>query len=221
MKTLTLETIILTYWGDVYMKRFFKLLRNVLLLALIALSVWTYQNNPNIRIATQDSLATLSYRINELLTNGTTISPNNEKKTTNIKTDTDKTENDDSSDNHVWSNPEAKVYIDISNNAQLRSAAVDAMNAWNRTGAFTFHQINDKKDAQIVINTVDNSDTNAAGHLLKATVNLNRYYLQNELGHAIGLNHTNNVSVMYPKGSIYTIQPQDIKTVKKIYHENN
>lgn len=218
MKTLTLETIILTYWGDIYMKRFFKLLRNVLLLALIALGVWTYQNNPNIRIATQDSLATLSYRINELLTNGTTISPNNEKKITNIKTDTDKTENDDSSDNRVWSNPEAKVYIDISNNAQLRSAAVD------------------------------NSDTNAAGetattynpatgHLLKATVNLNRYYLQNEwygysynriintaeheLGHAIGLNHTNNVSVMYPKGSIYTIQPQDIKTVKKIYHENN
>ncbi len=248
MKTLTLETIILTYWGDIYMKRFFKLLRNVLLLALIALGVWTYQNNPNIRIATQDSLATLSYRINEFLTNETTISPNNEKKTTNIKTDTDKTENDDSSDNRVWSNPEAKVYIDISNNAQLRSAAVNAMNAWNRTGAFTFHQINDKKDAQIVINTVDNSDTNAAGetattynpatgHLLKATVNLNRYYLQNEwygysynrivntaeheLGHAIGLNHTNNVSVMYPKGSIYTIQPQDIKTVKKIYHENN
>ena len=32
------------------------------------------QNNPNIRIATQDSLATLSYRINELLTNETTIS---------------------------------------------------------------------------------------------------------------------------------------------------
>lgn len=80
MKTLTLETIILTYWGDIYMKRFFKLLRNVLLLALIALGVWTYQNNPNIRIATQDSLATLSYRINELLTNGTTISPNNEKR---------------------------------------------------------------------------------------------------------------------------------------------
>src|SRR5699024_3082713 len=103
MKTLTLETIILTYWGDIYMKRFFKLLRNVLLLALIALGVCTYQNNPNIRIATQDSLATLSYRINELLTNETTISPNNEKKTTNIKTDTDKTENDDSSDNRVRS----------------------------------------------------------------------------------------------------------------------
>ena len=120
------------------------------------------------------------------------------------------------------------------------------MNAWNRTGAFTFHQTNDKSSAQIVISTVDDSDTNAAGetattynpstgHLLKADVHLNRYYLQNEwygysnnrivntaeheLGHAIGLNHTNSVSVMYPKGSIYTIQPQDIRNVRKIYHE--
>ena len=102
------------------MKRFFKLLRNVLLLALIALGVWTYQNNPNIRIATQDSLATLSYRINELLTNETTISPNNQKKTTNIKTDTDKTENDDSSDNRVWSNHQEKSYKNISNNTQIK-----------------------------------------------------------------------------------------------------
>ena len=97
-----------------------------------------------------------------------------------------------------------------------------------------------------MISTVDDSDTNAAGetattynpstgHLLKADVHLNRYYLQNEwygysnnrivntaeheLGHAIGLNHTNSVSVMYPKGSIYTFQPQDIQNVRKIYHE--
>ena len=121
------------------------------------------------------------------------------------------------------------------------------MNAWNRTGAFTFKQIDNKKNAQIIVNVVDDSGTDAAGetattynpatgHLLKATVHLNRYYLQNEwygysnnriintaeheLGHAIGLNHTNSVSVMYPKGSIYTIQPQDIKNLKKIYHEN-
>lgn len=230
------------------MKSFFKLLRNILLLALLALGILTYENNSNFRIATQDSLATLSYRINELLTSGTITSSNNEKKTTELKTDTDKTENDTSSDNRVWSHPEAKVYVDINDNAQLRSAAIDAMNSWNRTGAFTFHQIDNKKDAQIIINTVDSSDTNAAGetattynpatgHLLKAAVHLNRYYLQNEwygysynriintaeheLGHAIGLNHTNNVSVMYPKGSIYTIQPQDIKDVKKIYHQKN
>ncbi|EEJ71480.1 M57 family metalloprotease [Lactobacillus ultunensis] len=224
------------------MRPFFRFIRNILLLALLAFGLWTYKNNPNVQIATQDSLATLSYRINQLLTTGTATAPKNSE----IKTDTDKTENDNSADTRVWSKPEATVYVDIKNNVQLRSAAIDAMNAWNRTGAFTFQQINNKKNAQIVITTVDDSDTNAAGetattynpstgHLLKANVHLNRYYLQNEwygysnnrivntaeheLGHAIGLTHTKSVSVMYPKGSIYTIQPQDIKNVRRIYHE--
>lgn len=227
------------------MRTFFRFIRNIFLLALLAFGVWTYKNNPNFQIATNDSLATLSYRINQLLTTGTATAPKNGVNP-NTKTDTDKTENDNSSETRVWSEPEANVYVDIKNNLQLRSAAIDAMNAWNRTGAFTFHQTNDKGRAQIVISTVDDSDTNAAGetattynpstgHLLKADVHLNRYYLQNEwygysnnrivntaeheLGHAIGLNHTNSVSVMYPKGSIYTIQPQDIRNVRKIYHE--
>lgn len=227
------------------MRTFFRFIRNIFLLALLAFGVWTYKNNPDFQIATNDSLVTLSYRINQLFTTGTATAPKNGINS-NTKTNTDKTENDNSSETRVWSKPEANVYVDIKNDLQLRSAAIDAMNAWNRTGAFTFCQTDDKSRAQIVISTVDDSDTNAAGetattynpstgHLLKADVHLNRYYLQNEwygysnnrivntaeheLGHAIGLNHTNSVSVMYPKGSIYTIQPQDIQNVRKIYHE--
>lgn len=227
------------------MRTFFRFCRNVFLLALLAFGVWTCKNDPNIQIATQDSLSTLNYRIQQLLQTGTVTS---NKQKLQIKTDTDKTANDSTSDSRVWSKPEASVYVDIHDNMQLRFAAIDAMNAWNRTGAFTFKQVNSKKGAQIVVSVVDDSGTDAAGetattynpatgHLLKADVHLNHYYLQNEwygysnnrivntaeheLGHAIGLNHTNSVSVMYPKGSIYTIQPQDIKNLRKIYHENN
>lgn len=37
---------------------------------------------------------------------------------------------------------------------------------------------------------------------------------EHELGHAIGLDHTNAVSVMQPAGSFYTIQPDDVQAVQ-------
>ena len=46
-----------------------------------------------------------------------------------------------------------------------------------------------------------------------------KFTCAHELGHAIGLDHNNGVSVMYPKGSVYTIQPGDIKAVQKLYKE--
>lgn len=231
------------------MKTFFRFIRNILLLALLAFGIYTYQHNPNVRIATQDSITTLGQRINQLLTTGKTAPPklgdklntqSNHQEKASLNKETGKNKY------RTWDKPEATVYVDMNNDPTLRAAAIDALNNWNRTGVFSFHQINNKKDAQVVMDVVNQSDTSAAGetmttynpvtgHLLKAVIHLNRFYLQNqwygydnnrivntaehELGHAMGLNHTNGISVMYPKGSMYTIQPQDIRAVKKIYHE--
>lgn len=227
------------------MKNFFRVLRNLILIGLLAFGVWSYQNNSNFRNATNDSIATLRNRISQLVSNGSFKAPNlgdnptskstGSKKATPLKKGA-----------AIWEKPEASVYINLENNPTLRSATMDAINVWNRTGAFTFKQTNDKKTAQIVVNAISESDTSAAGetyttfnpvtkHLMHAKVDLNSFYLQNiwygysnnrivntvehELGHAIGLSHTNGVSVMYPKGSFYTIQPVDIRAVKKLYNE--
>lgn len=231
------------------MRGFFRFLRNLILLALLAFGVWTYQNNDNVRLATNDSLTTLSQRVNQFLTTGEFQLPDlkDQPKTRQqgqAKNET--TDQSNSSDGQTWPQKNATVYLDIKNNQQLRAATIDAMNAWNRTGCFLFKEIDSKKYADIVVSVMDDSGTEAAGqtsttynpaskHLIKAHVELNRYYLQNrwygysnnriintvehELGHAIGLSHNKGVSVMYPKGSLYTIQPRDITAVKKLYHE--
>ncbi|RVU70677.1 MULTISPECIES: matrixin family metalloprotease [Lactobacillus] len=224
------------------MKHFFHFLQNIIFLGIIFFGIWFYQTSPNVRIATNDSLQTLHQRLSQIVTTGNLAPPKlsdpdqTDQATTGKKAVTDR-----------WSKPEATIYVDLNNNHLLRSATLDAISLWNRTGAFTFKQVNNAKAAQIIVKAVDESNTSAAGetstsynlatgHLLKATVNLNRFYLQNvfygysynrvvntaehELGHAIGLSHNNGVSVMYPKGSFYTIQPIDIEAVKKLYNED-
>nr|WP_245328741.1 matrixin family metalloprotease [Lactobacillus colini] len=148
---------------------------------------------------------------------------------------------------HRFVKPSANVYVAIKNQ-ELRQAAIDAMNVWNNTGSFTFKMVESPKNAQIIIKKMNDSSTNAAGltttsynsvtgYLLKATVRLNEYYLLNpeygysnqrivntaehELGHAIGLEHNHGISVMYPQGSYYTIQPRDVAAVEKLYKEKS
>ena len=200
------------------MRRFFNFIKNLLILAIMAAAVVNYH----------EQIQTF------LLEAAGTASTYLEQKGLKSKTL-------DLSSGIVAESNE-KVYIGVKQ-TDLYNATVNAMAAWNQTGAFTFKQTKNKKNAQIVV--VTNSKNNGAAglttykylshtnRLYSAQVALNTYYLENdyynytqarivntvehELGHAIGLDHRTGVTVMYPTGSIYTIQPKDIKLVKKIY----
>ena len=135
-----------------------------------------------------------------------------------------------------WEKASATVY--------LRSAYQEAISSWNQTGAFTFQIINDKEKADIVAMEMNDGSVSAAGEaesktnlltnrFTHVTVRLNSYYLldsryaysherivntaAHELGHAIGLDHNEEESVMQSAGSFYSIQPADIQAVKDLY----
>ena len=142
-----------------------------------------------------------------------------------------------------WEKASATVYIDTANET-FRSAYQEAIDAWNQTGAFTFQIINDKDKADIVATEMNDGNISAAGEaesqtnlltkrFTHVTVRLNSYYLldsryaysherivntaAHELGHAIGLDHNEEESVMQSAGSFYSIQPIDIQAVKDLY----
>ena len=211
------------------MKRFFK---TILVLALLFVGFeFAYQKAaPEIEktFGTRNPLPYLTAKVQQF------ISP-------------EKIQNDDkdgdNSKGHTFDSNTATVYIDLSD-PTLKQAALDGINVWNNTGAFNFKITNDRNNAKIIIKSMNDGETNAAGltdtqynsltgHLLKATVRLNSYYLLNpsygynngrivntvehELGHAIGLGHKDSISVMYPQGSFYTIQPSDSQYFKNLY----
>lgn len=142
-----------------------------------------------------------------------------------------------------WNTASATVYIDTQDET-FRSAYQEAIRAWNQTGAFTFQIVNDKNQANIVATEMNDGTVSAAGEaesqtnlltkrFTNVTVRLNRYYLLNsqygysyerilntaehELGHAIGLEHNEEKSVMQSAGSFYDIQAVDVQAVKELY----
>ncbi|MDD6408103.1 MAG: matrixin family metalloprotease [Lactobacillus equicursoris] len=217
------------------MRRFFNFIKDLLIVAILAAVALNYQ----------DQLKTLAYDVsgevsafltekgiqtgNLGLSDGTILEAKATKTTKNTT-------------GYTWKKPTATVYVNLKQ-ADLYNATINAMAAWNQTGAFTFKQTKNRNKAQIVVTTASKSD-GAAGlttykyysglrRLYSAKVALNTYYLENsyynytqarivntvehELGHAIGLDHRSGVTVMYPTGSIYSIQPKDVALVKKIY----
>lgn len=144
-----------------------------------------------------------------------------------------------------WKKPKATVYVNLKRNRNLASATNAAIAAWNKTGAFTFTKTKNKKKADITIGQVYSPYIDYAGYttlhyyvssgfLISATTKLNTYYLDNhstyhynreriintvehELGHALGLKHNTGTSVMYPTGSIFSIQPDDVMAVETLY----
>ena len=142
-----------------------------------------------------------------------------------------------------WPKAEATIYIDPQMDVSFQKAYADAISNWNQSGAFNFVLVTEP-EANIFATEMNDGSTAVAGEaesqtnlltkqFTSVTVRLNHYYLSNpnygytydrilhtaehELGHAIGLEHTNEVSVMQPAGSYYGIQSQDVQAVQELY----
>ncbi|MDM7493630.1 matrixin family metalloprotease [Lentilactobacillus kefiri] len=127
------------------------------------------------------------------------------------------------------------------NSSRYQAVWTRAVQAWNRTGAFTF-QITNNSNAQVTtkMNPALGSGysgmtyltTDYQNYIINAECEINNLALRNnhyarfewvnvaehELGHAIGLNHNpGKASVMYASNRSYSIQRVDIEGVNQLY----
>lgn len=210
-------------------------------LAIFAGFSWLYQDNHQFQRQTDNGISYLKASAQELSNHitGKKTPPEQSgqpQQSSTVKSNTD-------SISGRWTNRTASIYIDMQSDT-LQQAMTEAVDAWNRTGAFKFKVVKSAKQADLVATSSDNSNDQAAGlaemnqntltgYFIDGHIYLNKAYLLNpvygytherivntaehELGHAIGLSHTQEQSVMQPSGSFFTIQKGDINAVNRIY----
>lgn len=205
--------------------------------------MWLYSNNHQFQRQTNNGIIYLQISVQNL-SNQLTGNSAHQSTTAQHQANQQSTVNSHTDNmNGRWTNRSATIFINMKN-ATFQQAMLDAVNAWNQTGAFKFKVVHSKKQADIVATSSNNSSDQAAGlaemnentlsgYFTDGHIYLNKAYLLNpsygysherivntaehELGHAIGLSHNNGQSVMQPSGSFYSIQNNDVEAVKELY----
>lgn len=208
-------------------------------LALFLGGIWAFQNNPPFHRGVVNLATTAQQLVAQVSGTARSTTPNHGAASSTA------TVNEGDQPSGHWPSRQATVYINTTE-PTLRAATEDAIKQWNRTGAFTFKLVNSPNRANVTVAAINDPASRAAGlakmsvdqntnTFVSGQVELNRAYLldpeygynhqrivntvEHELGHVIGLGHTNQVSVMQPAGSYYTIQPRDVQDVNQIYRQ--